>query len=189
MMVDSQLVLWGQTLAYSLYAVAMIALMVWFAVRVTREGESRGVTTRLFYSFVGFLVVCGVSLHIITYNTIPWAPLDLNRASITADRTFAISVERHRFTLPSSRLTAACGEKILFNVTSKDLTYGFGLFRQDHSMVFQMQVLPGHVNDILWVFDRPGLYSIRSTEYSGPAGVDMIERDAVEVRCNHGSAD
>ena len=22
-------------------------------------------------------------------------------------------------------------------------------------MVFQMQVVPGHVNDILWVFDRP----------------------------------
>jgi cytochrome c oxidase subunit 2 len=184
MVVDSRMVLWGQTLAYSLYALAMIALMAWFAIRVTREGDSRGVPNALFYSFVGFLVVCGVSLHIVTYNTIPWAPLDLNRASITADRTFDITVEQHRFTLPSPRMTAACGEKVLFNVTSKDLTYGFGLFRQDHSMVFQMQVLPGHVNDILWVFDRAGVYSIRSTEYSGPAGVGMIERDVVEVTCD-----
>jgi len=184
MKVDSQMVLWGQTLAYTLYAIAMIALVGWFALRVTREGGSRGVAPALFYSFVGLLVVCGVSLHIVTYKTIPWAALDLNRASITADRTFDITAGQHRFTLPAPKLTAKCGEKVRFNVTSTDLTYGFGLFREDHSMLFQMQVLPGHVNDILWVFDRPGVYSIRSTEYSGPAGVDMIERDAVEITCD-----
>jgi len=188
MKVDSQMVLWGQTLAYTLYAVAMIALVGWFAARVTREGGGRGVAPALFYSFVGFLVVCGVSLHIVTYNTIPWAPLDLKRASITADRTFDITAAQHRFILPSPKLTARCGEKVLFNVTSADLTYGFGLFRQDHSMLFQMQVLPGHVNDLLWVFDRAGVYSIRSTEYSGPAGVDMIERDVVVITCDGAAA-
>ena len=26
-------------------------------------------------------------------------------------------------------------------------------------MLFQMQVVPGHVNDILWQFDRPGVYT------------------------------
>ena len=122
MTVDSSLVLWGQTLAYTLYALAMIAVVAWFALRVTREGDSRGAANALFYSFVGFLVVCGVSLHIVTYNTIPWAPLDLNRASITPDRTFAISVAQHRFTLPAPKLTAACGEKVLFTVSSSDLT-------------------------------------------------------------------
>ena len=69
----------------------------------------------------------------------------------------------------------------MFDVTSHDLTYGFGLFRQDNTMVFQMQVVPGHRNDILWKFDKPGVYSIRSTEYSGPKGVPMIVKDAVEV--------
>jgi cytochrome c oxidase subunit 2 len=58
------------------------------------------------------------------------------------------------------------------------------LFREDNSMVFQMQVLPGHVNDLLWQFDRPGVYSIRSTEYSGPAGIGMIEEDSVVVACD-----
>ena len=70
---------------------------------------------------------------------------------------------------------------VLFNVDSKDLTYGFGLFRKDNSMLFQMQVVPGHKNDILWQFDKPGIYTIRSTEYSGPRGVHMILKDAVEV--------
>jgi len=188
MKVDSSLVLWGQTLAYTLYAVAIMAVVGWFALRVTQEGRAR-VKNAVFYSFAAFLVVCGVSLHVLTYKTIPWAPLDLNRAGIAPDRTFSITAARHRFTLPAPRLTAQCGEKVRFDVRSDDLTYGFGLFRKDHSMVFQMQVLPGHVNDVLWVFDRPGVYTIRSTEYSGPAGVGMIVPDAVEIVCPGGSAD
>ena len=48
-------------------------------------------------------------------------------------------------------------------------------------MVFQMQVVPGHPNEVLWNFDENGLYTIRSTEYSGPDGDQMIVPDAVEV--------
>jgi cytochrome c oxidase subunit 2 len=72
-------------------------------------------------------------------------------------------------------------DKVLFDVKSEDLTYGFGLFRSDNTMMFQMQVVPGHRNDLLWHFDREGVYSIRSTEYSGPKGVNMIIRDVVQV--------
>jgi cytochrome c oxidase subunit 2 len=108
----------------------------------------------------------------------------LNRAEIKADRIFNISIEKHKFTLPETTLNINCNEKVLFSVLSNDLTYGFGLFRQDNSMVFQMQVVPGHPNDILWQFDKPGVYTIRSTEYSGPAGVDITLKDAVIVTCN-----
>lgn len=180
-MVDSSVVLWGQTLAYTLYCLAMILLMAWFSYRVTRGGDSAPVKPVVFYSFVGFLTVLGVSLHIITYNTIPWSAMDLNRGDYTADRTFSITVADHQFQLPSDRLLIQCGETVLFDVTSSDLTYGFGLFRSDHSMLFQMQVVPGHRNDILWKFEKAGTYSIRSTEYSGPRGVRMIVEDAVEV--------
>jgi cytochrome c oxidase subunit 2 len=180
-MVDSSVVLWGQTLAYTLYCVAMILLVGWFAHRVTRKGDGGGVKPAIFYSFVGFLTVLGVSLHIITYNTIPWAAMDLHRGDYTPDKTFEITVANHEFDLPSDKLAINCDELVLFDVTSEDLTYGFGLFRKDLSMVFQMQVVPGHRNDILWKFEENGTYTIRSTEYSGPKGVFMIEEDAVEV--------
>lgn len=179
-MVDSSVVLWGQTLAYTLYCLAIILVMGWFAHRVTRPGKTI-VSKGLFYAFVGFLTVLGVSLHIITYNTIPWTPMDLDRDAYTADRVFAVQVEDHEFHLPAETLEIQCGETVLFDVTSNDLTYGFGLFRQDHSMVFQMQVVPGHRNEILWHFGREGTYTIRSTEYSGPAGTRMILEDVVEV--------
>jgi cytochrome c oxidase subunit II len=183
-MVDSSTVLYGQTLAYTFYCLAIISLMIWFAYKITRKGNEDKVKNSLFYSYVSFLILLGVSLHIITYNTIPWTPMDLNRSEIKPDKVFNITVEKHHFILPQEKLTIACHEKVLFNVTSNDLTYGFGLFRQNNSMLFQMQVIPGHINDILWQFNESGIYTVRSTEYSGPEGVNMIVKDAVVVSCD-----
>ncbi|MCD6596710.1 MAG: hypothetical protein J7L04_03430 [Bacteroidales bacterium] len=181
-MVDSTAVLNGQTIAYTAYTLAIISVMVWFSVAITRKGKSNKVSAGLFYTWVGFLVVLGVSLHIVTAQTIPWKHMDLNRHEIQADKVFDITVENHKFNLPSETLYIDVNDKVMFNVTSYDLTYGFGLFRKDHSMLFQMQVVPGHVNDVMWQFLKPGVYSIRSTEYSGPAGYQMIEKDVVVVR-------
>lgn len=180
-MIDSTMVLHGQALAYTFYCLAILSLMGWFGYKITRKGKEGKINDTLFYSFVTFLIVLGVSLHIVTYNTIPWAPIDMNRAEIKADKVFDIVAEKHHFILPAEKMVIKCHEKALFKVTSNDLTYGFGLFRQDNSMLFQMQVVPGHINDILWQFDKPGVYTIRSTEYSGPEGVDMIVKDAVIV--------
>ena len=180
-MVDSQVVLWGQTIAYTCYALAIISLMGWFGYKITRQGNAYKAPNKLFYVYVSILIAAGVSLHIITYNTIPWSPMDINRAEIKADKVFDITVSNHQFHLPAEKLIIKVGEKAMFNVTSEDLTYGFGLFRQDNSMLFQMQVIPGHLNDILWQFNKPGVYSIRSTEYSGPKGAQMIIENAVEV--------
>ena len=74
------------------------------------------------------------------------------------------------------------GEYVQFSAISKDVTYGFGVFRKDNSMVFQMQVLPGKKNVITWKFDEPGMYDVRSTEYSGPGHSDMFVPDAILVK-------
>ncbi len=180
-MVDSQIVLNGQTIAYTFYCIVIILLIAWFAWKVTGKGTGKGVKPALFYTFVGFLTVLGVSLHIITFNTIPWTKVDLNRPDYTPDKTFNITVKNHQFILPSEKMVINVNDMVLFDVISEDLTYGFGLFREDNSMLFQMQVVPGHRNDVIWHFDRPGVFTIRSTEYSGPKGVFMIVKDAVEV--------
>jgi len=180
-MVDSQMVLTGQTIAYTAYCIVIISLVAWFALKVTGKGSGKGVKPAIFYTFVGFLTVLGVSLHLITYNTIPWTKVDLNRPDYKPDKTFNITVKNHQFILPSEKMVINVNDMVLFDVVSEDLTYGFGLFRQDNSMLFQMQVVPGHRNDVIWHFDRPGVFTIRSTEYSGPKGVFMIVKDAVEV--------
>jgi cytochrome c oxidase subunit II len=181
MKIDSSVVLWGQALIYTLYACAVLVVMAAFAYKVTRTGASNRVPTWFFATWAVILAVAGVSLHLTTANTIPWVAVDLDRAAYAADKSFEITVADHEFTLPAERLEIACNDLVRFAVTSQDLTYGFGLFRQDHSMVFQMQVVPGRPNDVLWRFEENGVYDIRSTEYSGPKGAQMIVPDAVVV--------
>lgn len=177
-MVDSNTVLWGQTIIYTLYTLAIISAVAWFSLRITRSGPPV-VPPRLFWSFFTLLVVIGVSLHLVTARTIPWVETEVAGGDVT--ETFEITMADHEFTLPSPVLEVPCDELVQFSVTSSDLTYGFGLFRPDNSMVTQMQVVPGRPNDLVWKFQQNGTYSIRSTEYSGPKGYKMIVKDAVVV--------
>ena len=80
-------------------------------------------------------------------------------------------------------MVVPCNEYVVFDVVSNDLTYGFGLFRKDGSLVTQMQVVPGDRNDLMWLFHKNGVYTIRSTEYSGPKGgrhMTLIEAVVVQ---------
>lgn len=181
-MVDSSVVLQGQTIAYTLYVIVILLLMAWFGYQITRGSKESFIKPALFYSFVGFLVVLGVSLHLVTAETIPWKPVDLNREDYKADKVFEISIKDHQFILPSDTLVINSGDLVQFKVSSDDLTYGFGLFKQNNSMLFQMQVVPGHMNDILWKFDKPEVLTIRSTEYSGWKSDKMVLKDVVVVK-------
>ena len=87
----------------------------------------------------------------------------------------------YQITLPAEAIVVKTGEYVEFAATTADVTYGFGVFRQDGSMVLQMQVLPGHKNEILWKFDDAGQYDIRSTEYSGPRHSEMLVKNAILV--------
>ncbi len=180
-MVDSELVLNGQTWAYTIYAIVIIIAMLGFGYKITRKGKSGVLKTSLFVVLVILLTVLGVSLHLTTNKTIPWVSMDLNRSDITPDKEFDITMADHKFILPENKMQVKVGDIVLFNVESQDLTYGFGIFRENHSMVCQMQVVPGHINDLMWKFEKPGTYTIRSTEYSGPKGHKMIVKNALEV--------
>jgi cytochrome c oxidase subunit 2 len=92
-----------------------------------------------------------------------------------------IEVGDYQFRLPAVPIQLEAGEFVEFTARSTDVTYGFGVFRDDGRLVLQMQVVPGHVNRIVWKFDEPGLYDIRSTEYSGPRHPEMYLPDAIQV--------
>ena len=51
-MVDSKMVLTGQTLAYTFYCIVIILLIVWFSIKVTGKGKVLSVKPAIFYTFV-----------------------------------------------------------------------------------------------------------------------------------------
>ena len=181
-MADSIDVLATLKLVYGIYGLIAISLIGWFGYRITRpRNDDAGAKPALFWTYVVVLVVVGTGLHFLTYNTVPWVPIDLKRAGIEPDAVFNITYEDHQMSFSSFPMQVGCGEHVVFNATSNDLTYGFGIFRTDHTMVAQMQVVPQSRNDLMWKFEKNGTYYIRSTEYSGPKGAKMVAQDALVV--------
>lgn len=168
--------------AYSVYSALIIAVIAWFGYNLTRKEKAEPLVRIPFYGFIAFLVAAGVGHHIFTYNVVPWVAEDITRAKNTPSKIYKVTIEKHQFKLPSEKLVLNCGDKVLFDVESKDLVYGFGLFRKNHTMVTQMQVNPGSKNTLLWTFHDDGVFDLMSTEYSGPRGNSMFVKDVVEVR-------
>jgi len=185
--------------AYSIYSAMIISVVAWFGYNLTRK-DAKSVFRIPFYWYMAFLVAGGVGHHIFTYNTIPWVSQDIDRHNIKADATYEFEIEDHKWIGLPKKVVVQCGQTIKFDVHSRDLVYGFGLFRQDGSMVMQMQVNPGtdvngilDSNDILWTFNHNGSFDLTSTEYSGPdqyteEGKDlMLVKNLVHVvGCNKG---
>jgi cytochrome c oxidase subunit 2 len=133
-----------------------------------------------------FIILIAIALvfNIITLTPlIPWQSWLLwNRPS--PDKSFFITFENNEIILPEAELEIETGEYIEFAAVSKDVTYGLGIFRDNGTMVFQMQVLPARENKFIWKFEEPGYYTIRSTEYSGPKHSDMVIENAILVSEN-----
>jgi cytochrome c oxidase subunit 2 len=123
-----------------------------------------------------FLVFNAVTLS----PLVPWQKW-LLWSHPTPDQRIFIKMEDYEIKLPAEGIKVKADEHVEFTVTSGDVTYGFGVFRPDGTMVFQMQVVPGYENRIIWKFDEPGTYDVRSTEYSGPRHPEMFIEDAIYV--------
>ena len=180
-MVDSLDVLSTLKLVYTIYAIVAISLIAWYAYRITQKGKVKPARKGIFWTYVVTLIVMGTGLHFLTFNLVPWVPMDLDRANIKAEKTFNINYKKHIITLKENPMRVPCGKYVVFDAYSEDLTYGFGIFRKDHTLVTQMQVVPDNGNDLMWIFHKNGTYDIRSTEYSGPKGAHMVIEDAVIV--------
>jgi cytochrome c oxidase subunit 2 len=186
--------------AYTIYAVMIISIVAWFGYNLTRK-EAKSVVRIPFYGYMAFLVAGGVGHHIFTYNTIPWVSQDIIREQIKPDQSYEFEIEKHKWVNLPKQVVVQCGQTIKFDVHSRDLVYGFGLFRKDGTLVTQMQVNPGtdvngilDSNDILWTFNHNGVFDLTSTEYSGPEQYSedgkrdlMLVKDFVKVvGCNEG---
>jgi cytochrome c oxidase subunit 2 len=129
----------------------------------------------------GFLIVVVLLFNAVTLSPlIPWQKW-LLWSQPAPDRRISIEMENYQIKLPPQGIQVKANEFVEFMATSGDVTYGFGVFRPDGTLVFQMQVVPGYENRILWKFDSPGTYDVRSTEYSGPRHPEMFIQDAIQV--------
>jgi len=129
----------------------------------------------------GALILVFLAFNAITLSPlVPWQEWLLWSQPAPSQR-IAIEFGNYQIKLPPQGIKVKAGEYVEFIATSTDVTYGLGAFRPDGRLVFQMQVLPGYENRLVWKFDAPGTYAVRSTEYSGPRHPEMFIKDAIQV--------
>ncbi|MCL4534479.1 MAG: hypothetical protein M1370_04880 [Bacteroidetes bacterium] len=129
----------------------------------------------------GFLILAALAFNVVTLSPlIPWQQWVIWSQPVP-DKRISIEMENYQIKLPAQGIELKAGEYVEFVATSRDVTYGFGVFRPNGPIVFQMQVVPGRQNRTLWKFDDPGTYDVRSTEYSGPRHPEMFIKNAIRV--------
>jgi cytochrome c oxidase subunit 2 len=180
-MIESSDVLNLMKIVFSIYIALVFSLIGIYALIITDKNQMRPRIKVSFYGWIGFLIFAGVGIHVLTFNKIPWVKWDLNSEKDNVDKEFNVQISDYKFHLPQEQMVIQKGDKVRFVLESNDYTYGFGLFRKNGTMVFQMQVVPGHKNNLVWKFEKPDIYSIRSTEYSGPKGSALLVENAVVI--------
>lgn len=131
--------------------------------------------------WLGFLILVVLGFNAITLSPlVPWQQW-LLWSQPAATKRVAVEMGNYQIKLPPQGVEVKANEFVEFVTTSRDVTYGFGVFKPDGPMLFQMQVVPGYENRLVWKFDTPGVYDVRSTEYSGPRHPEMLVRGAIRV--------
>jgi cytochrome c oxidase subunit 2 len=100
------------------------------------------------------------------------APFDKPGVYRNADGSYDAVVVSYTFGfLPTTDLVVPHGTKIRFKVVSLDVVHGFQIPGVSN---VNLEVLPGHVSEVVQVFDEPGRHLILCHEYCGSGHHFMV---------------
>jgi len=125
---------------------------------------SRGYTLRRYWFWL-VLVVAVVTFAM----TIPYFPYHAASASAST-KHFSVVAQQYSFAVPA---VVPVGVPVIFDVTSRDVNHGFGIYGPDGAIVGQVQAMPGYTNHLLMTFTVAGHYTVRCLEYCGIAHAAM----------------
>ncbi len=73
-----------------------------------------------------------------------------------------------------NEIDITANENIKFIITSKDVTHSFGIYNDKGELLSQAQAMPGYNNELLYRFEKKGVYKVLCMEYCGIAHAMMI---------------
>ncbi len=125
---------------------------------------SRGYALRRYWFWL-VLVVAAITFAM----TIPYFPYSAAKTSADA-KHFTVVAQQYGFTLPA---VVPVNVPVVFDVTSRDVNHGFGVYGPGGAIVGQVQAMPDYTNHLAMTFTVPGHYTIRCLEYCGIAHAAM----------------
>lgn len=156
-------------------AIGAIAAMIGMALYRAREPVSQdivfseGYAVRRFWFAV--VLVVAVAAFVVSIPRFPYP------SAATAGRSYTIVAQQYSFTLPSA---IPADTPVVFEVTSRDVNHGFGIYDPRNRLIGQVQAMPDYVNRLPFEFHLRGHYTIRCLEYCGIGHAAM--QGSFEVR-------
>ncbi len=120
------------------------------------------------YIFIGVLAVL-LSAALLTLRHLPY-----DKPAFASGEPVKIQVTALQFAWDMSQAEIKVGQLVEFDVTSKDVNHGFGVYDENMRVVAQTQAMPGYTNKLYYTFTKPGKYKILCLEYCGAAHHYMV---------------
>lgn len=160
--------------------VALIAVV--YSTRRPEEGDSHALA-RYEKQWVALIVVIFV---VFSASTLAYLPYPYAHTNVKPTMIVDVQAQQFAWCLSpaptwgapncKSNYVITVGSIVYFNVTSIDVTHGFGVYDASGSILFQVQVMPQFYNNIMYQFTTPGTYYIRCLEFCGYGHYLMISQ-------------
>ncbi|MDE3067343.1 MAG: cytochrome c oxidase subunit II [Verrucomicrobiota bacterium] len=117
----------------------------------------------------------GITLFLLAVfvGTIPFFPYLAAAAALQPAEKVPVIAQQFAFIMPGQ---FPLNRRILFEVTSRDVNHGFGIYNPEGQLIAQTQAMPDYVNYLAVTFHHPGHYIVRCLEYCG-VGHAVMEKD------------
>ncbi len=140
-----------------------------------------------------WVTLIGVILVIFSVSTIGLMPYPYAHSNVVPTMTVDVQAQQFFWCLSpqpywgnhcGAPLQIPQGSMVLFIVRSVDVTHGFGVYNAGGQILFQVQVMPGFNNSILYQFTNTGTYYVRCLEFCGYGHYTMISNFQVTNSTN-----
>jgi cytochrome c oxidase subunit II len=161
---------------FLLAAIAIVLIMAAIARTTTQPPEPQSAVVAVGYrlrrGWLWVLAAAAIAALLLSMPSFPYG-----RPATLAGTHFSVVAMQYGFELPAS---VPFDTPIVFDVTSRDVNHGFGIYDPQGRLIAQVQAMPDYVNHLPLRFEEKGRYLVRCLEYCGIAHAAM--QGAFDVR-------
>jgi len=158
-----QTVAWVTSLIFILI---IAAVFVWVFLNSSKKEDYTKVVRKWYKTRKVYGIIVVLLMLVVTIYTLRELPYNEPVYKEGTD-VYEVDVEAIQFGWNISETEFKVGDSVEFNVTTPDVTHGFGIYDEDMELIAQTQAMPEYTNTVYMTFDDPGTYTILCLEYCG----------------------
>lgn len=158
-----QTVAWVASL---IFIIIIAAVFVWVFLNSSKKEDYTKIVKKWYKTRKVYGMIVVLLMLVVTIYTLRELPSNEPVYEAGAE-VHEVDVEAIQFGWNISETDFKVGDSVEFNVTTPDVTHGFGIYDEEMELIAQTQAMPEYENTVYMTFDDPGTYTILCLEYCG----------------------